>query len=562
MTDNRSPDDGSSKWDEGFDPKSLIDWVVADKYRITVHLGGGGFGEVYEAVNVNLPEQRVVIKFLKRVQSRERFEREAKILCRLDHPNICRIIDYFPKERALVMPYIDGLDGRELLEQEGGLAESTFLDIARAVTAALAYAHGKSIAHRDVKPGNIMVDRNDHVYLIDFGIAKEMDATTLTGTGLMVLTPQFAAPERLNPQQQYDPFLSDIYEVGATLLKLTTGRTPFEKLQDYEARSGKSRGRRLSHRLRHILRRATQPVPSDRYKTIGAMHQELKKVTRVYRRSRWWLVAGAVVLIATVVVLFSPQGRQQVTSWFQSDTKTEDTTATVDSIPVTVIDSATPDAVETSVPPGRESTRVGIVKKQVVETETIVEKPPVVVERPEPPPSYDLEVSIEPPSELSRLVIDGIKRPTGKALSMAPGEYEIRLVHPSFPLFEDTISVNAPVSRVYNLADEFMDRPSVSLFIGAVPPDLQGGSVEIVLNGGSHKYQFLPIFDLHIPVGRWLMEFAVWGADGMGRKVDSVIARPQRYKFGPSAEVNLDTPSWRESGRVDMTIYWSNGGER
>jgi len=156
--DNKNPFDGDQgpQWRENFDPQTLIGWEVADKYKILRHLGGGGFGEVYEAFNVNLIVQRVVVKFLKQVRSRDRFEKEAKILCQLDHPNICRIIDFLPDESALVMQFIDGRDFDVILEETGPPTEEIILKVARSVCAATAYAHTRRIAHRDIKPKNIM----------------------------------------------------------------------------------------------------------------------------------------------------------------------------------------------------------------------------------------------------------------------------------------------------------------------------------------------------------------------------------------------------------------------
>jgi serine/threonine-protein kinase len=152
------------------DPLGIIGWVIGGKYKIHSYLGGGGFGEVYEGYNENLSEQKLVIKFFKRVQAREKFDKEAKILCMLDHPNICRVIDYLPDEGAVVVAFIDGRDGSVMLKQSGALEGNLFLKVARGITSAIAYAHNKKIAHRDIKPGNILVDKNENVFLIDFGI--------------------------------------------------------------------------------------------------------------------------------------------------------------------------------------------------------------------------------------------------------------------------------------------------------------------------------------------------------------------------------------------------------
>ena len=149
--------------DKPLDPLGVIGWVIGGKYKIRSYIGGGGFGEVYSGYNVNLVEQKLVVKFFKKVQARDKFDKEAKVLCLLDHPNICRVIDYLPEEGALVVAFIDGRDGKEILKESGALSSDMLLRGARTMTSALAYAHSKKIAHRDIKPDNIIIDKNDHI---------------------------------------------------------------------------------------------------------------------------------------------------------------------------------------------------------------------------------------------------------------------------------------------------------------------------------------------------------------------------------------------------------------
>jgi len=229
------------------------------------YIGGGGFGEVYEGYNKNLPEQKLVFKFFKRVQSRDKFAKEAKILCMLDHPNISRVIDYLPDEGAVVVSFIDGKDGSSILKSTGALDEARFLKVARAMTDAIAFAHDKRIAHRDIKPGNIMFDKSGHVYLIDFGIAKEMGGDA-TKTAYVALTPLFAAPERQAGDQDYNPFLSDIYEMGVTLFNFATNDLPYRNPANPNIREwGGMASEKLSPEVRRILMKATHPNPKERY---------------------------------------------------------------------------------------------------------------------------------------------------------------------------------------------------------------------------------------------------------------------------------------------------------
>jgi len=308
MPEDKIPDFQNPDWRKGFDTQSLVGWVVADKYKITRHIGGGGFGEVYEAINVNLPEQKVVIKFLKQIDSRDRFEKEAKILCQLSHPNICNIIDFLPKENALIMQFIEGRDCDQIIKESGPFKSDTALDIACKISDALAYAHSRGIAHRDIKPKNIMLDKQGHVYLIDFGIAKEVGVTGLTVTGQMALTPQFAAPERLNPDRPYDPFISDIYELGASVYRLITDLSPSEGLHSANKRASKdSINRNIPSLLRNILKKATQAAPDERYRTMKEFHQALinggpKSSSTI---PGWLKYAGvaAIIIIAAILLV-------------------------------------------------------------------------------------------------------------------------------------------------------------------------------------------------------------------------------------------------------------------
>ncbi len=204
------------------------------RYRILEQLGQGGMATVYKAYDTRL-ERDVAVKVLRTERFApadlerilKRFEREAKALARLTHPNIVPVIDYGEQEGIpyLVMPYLPGgtLKGRLGEPMHWQEAIRLLLPIARA----LDYAHRQSILHRDVKPSNMLITADGEPMLTDFGIAKILeleDGQTLTGTGVGVGTPEYMAPEqwmgKTVPQ-------SDVYGLGVVLYELVTGRKPY-----------------------------------------------------------------------------------------------------------------------------------------------------------------------------------------------------------------------------------------------------------------------------------------------------------------------------------------------
>ena len=224
------------------------------KYRIVRFIGSGGFGCTYEAEHVML-EKRVAIKefFVKDFCNRDentsevvvatqskralvekihrKFIDEAKSLCRLQHPGIVRVSDVFEENGTAyyVMDYIAGHSLQDIVKAEGRLTEARSLKYIREVSEALSYVHSHNRLHLDIKPGNIMIDGNDHAILIDFGASKQYDEASGENTStLMGRTPGYAPPEQMS--NKVGKFLpaTDIYALGATLYKCLTGETPLD----------------------------------------------------------------------------------------------------------------------------------------------------------------------------------------------------------------------------------------------------------------------------------------------------------------------------------------------
>src|SRR3954451_21178495 len=175
--------------------------LLGGRYRIIALLGKGGMGEVYRADDLTL-EQSVALKFLPDAWSHNadaiaRFRNEVRVARQVSHPNVCRVYDLGEVEGLyfLSMEYVDGEDLGSLLRRIGRLPPDKALEISRKLCAGLAAAHEKGVLHRDLKPGNIMLDGRGQVLLTDFGLAEL--AEHITHEQVRYGTPAYMAPEQL-----------------------------------------------------------------------------------------------------------------------------------------------------------------------------------------------------------------------------------------------------------------------------------------------------------------------------------------------------------------------------
>lgn len=222
------------------------------KYKIIRHISSGGFGNTYEGIHT-LMDTRVAIKefFVKDFCDRNedtgsvkvitknkkdlveklrmKFIDEAKAIFKMEHPNIVHVFDVFEENGTAfyVMDYIDGPSLNDLVKKNGPMSELKALRYIKQVADALKYVHSCNRLHLDIKPGNIMVDKKDRAFLIDFGASKQYDEEAGENTStLMGKTPGYAPLEQMgNDVVKFTPS-TDIYALGATLYKVLTGITP------------------------------------------------------------------------------------------------------------------------------------------------------------------------------------------------------------------------------------------------------------------------------------------------------------------------------------------------
>ena len=204
--------------------------AVADRYRIVALLGKGGMGEVYRAEDLKLT-QTVALKFLpvamaQDESARARFHQEVRLAREISHPNVCRVFDIgeFEGRLFLTMEYVDGEDLASLLRRIGRLPQGKGLEIARQMCAGLAAAHEHGVLHRDLKPGNIMLDGRGRARITDFGLA--VFAENLDADELRAGTPAYMAPEQLSGTEVTTR--SDIYSLGLVLYEILTGKKAFD----------------------------------------------------------------------------------------------------------------------------------------------------------------------------------------------------------------------------------------------------------------------------------------------------------------------------------------------
>jgi serine/threonine protein kinase len=217
--------------------------LVGDEYagyRVRSVLGRGGMSVVYQAENLRLSNV-IALKVLSPELAdddvfRARFLEESRIAASLNHPNVIPIYDMGSKDDLLyiAMRYVSGTDMRQMIKKRGRLRPDTALFLIGQAARALDAAHRKGLVHRDVKPGNLLVERGDdegdpdHVYLADFGITKHaMSRSGLTSTGQFLGTIDYVAPEQIRGMSVLG--MADQYSLGCVLYECLTGRVPFEK---------------------------------------------------------------------------------------------------------------------------------------------------------------------------------------------------------------------------------------------------------------------------------------------------------------------------------------------
>jgi non-specific serine/threonine protein kinase/serine/threonine-protein kinase len=326
-------------------------------YRIVRELGRGGMGTVFLGERADAQfEMRVAIKLIKRGMDSdavlERFRHERQILAGLEHPNIARMLDGGTTEEGLpyfVMEFVDGLAIDEYCGQHR-LPVDARLQLFRQVCAAVSYAHQHLVVHRDIKPSNILVTADGVPKLLDFGIAKLVEADdtlTMTAFGGRAMTPQYASPEQLRGSRVTT--VADVYALGVLLFELLVGERPYdvtgmstEEAREVVARAEASKPSAVAARrgdqiaaarmrgdLDAIVATAMRLDPSERYQSVALLADDVRRhiearpvlargdswtyrAARFVRRRKFGVAAGAAIVLSLIGGVIATSWQAQV----------------------------------------------------------------------------------------------------------------------------------------------------------------------------------------------------------------------------------------------------------
>ncbi len=275
-------------------------------YTIIEQLGQGGMATVFKAYHAAL-DRNVAIKvlhpaFTQDPQFLQRFQREARVVAKLEHPNIVPVYDYADHngQSYLVMKFIEGETLKAKLDRQWP-EKAEILRIIKSVGSALTYAHAKGILHRDVKPSNILLTDEGGVFLADFGLARMAEAgqSTLSGDQLLG-TPHYISPEQARGEQELDEG-TDIYSLGIVLYQLSVGRvpfnsdTPFSIIHDHiftPLPLPRELNAKIPEQLEQVLLKGLAKERGDRFTTVS---EQVNAFAQAVNGGSPWAAPAAVV---------------------------------------------------------------------------------------------------------------------------------------------------------------------------------------------------------------------------------------------------------------------------
>ncbi|MDH4218821.1 MAG: protein kinase [Candidatus Aminicenantes bacterium] len=267
--------------------------TFAGRYQIIEELGKGGMGKVYKVHDTKIKE-KIALKLIKPEIAKdkktiERFSNELRLTRKIRHKNVCQMFDLGEDQgtQFITMEFVPGEDLRSLIRRIGQLPIGKSISIAKQICEGLTEAHRLGVVHRDLKSNNIMIDKEGNVRIMDFGIARSLEAKRITGAGVMIGTPEYMSPEQVEGKDVDQR--SDIYSLGVILYEMVTGRVPFEgdtplsiavKHKTEAPQDPKELNDQLPSDLSSLILRCLEKDKEKRYQKAEEVLSELERIEK------------------------------------------------------------------------------------------------------------------------------------------------------------------------------------------------------------------------------------------------------------------------------------------
>ncbi len=305
----------------------------ANRYEIIEELGVGGMGKVFRAYDTKIKVE-IALKILKPEiaadsKTIERFSNEIRLARDITHKNVCRMHDLNEDEgtQYITMEYVPGEDLKSFIKRVGQLPAEKAISLAKQICDGLSEAHRLGVVHRDLKPQNIMIDKEGNAKIMDFGIARSLKAGGMTREGVVIGTPDYMSPEQVEGKESDQR--SDIYSLGVVLYEMVTGQVPFQgdtpfsiamKHKTEDPLHPKKFNLQMPDDLAHVILKCMEKRREDRYQTAGEILSVLQKIetgttsiiedrikerpgpANVKKQKRFTLAATVVVVAMAIIV--------------------------------------------------------------------------------------------------------------------------------------------------------------------------------------------------------------------------------------------------------------------